>query len=233
MAETLPDMLERISAFQHDSVPDEITFGLAPAVLAKVMEQSGKYLPFYGNSVIYYLDDDALALCDQALDFLDQRLGGWLSQRLQPDSMHITLTDLRASADLTQVAAQVFLDDPIFSNLLRSIPRSAAIELRITAVFNLMNTSIAVGVAPATAADYERLMAARRLFELPASEMPYTPHITLAYYRPNPKVAINPVELRDALAELTEMLRGKRIMLHRDLLQYVHFSSMASYWKSG
>ena len=229
MPETLPMMLERISAFQYDSVPSEATFGLAPAVTTKVAERSGEYLPFYGNSVIYYLDDDTLTLCDKALDFLYQRLVSCLSQRLPRDSLHITLTDLRASANLAYVAPQIFLDATHFSSLVNSM-HLPTIELRITAVFNLMNTSISIGVVPATEVDYENLMAARRIFEADSSEAPspFTPHITLAYYRPNPEIAINPAELRMTLAELTEMLHGKRIALHRDLLMYVHFSSMAN-----
>ena len=66
MLETMPEFLSRIGNFQFDSVPVEEIFGLTPAVYQKVEQGTGRYLPFFGNTIIYYLDDSALAMCDFA-----------------------------------------------------------------------------------------------------------------------------------------------------------------------
>ena len=115
------------------------------------------------------------------------------------------------------------------SSELANVQLPRPITMNITAVLNLMNTSICIGLTPISASAYDQLVSLRNTFDSIVPGGNYTPHITLAYYRPEPENPIDPTKLSDALNELTRTPRGKQITLNPAKLQYVHFSSMADY----
>ena len=59
------------------------------------------------------------------------------------------------------------------------------IEMRASRLFNMVNTSVVLGLEPCTEADFEKLMELYREFQdAKPLAYPLTPHITMAYYRP-------------------------------------------------
>ena len=59
------------------------------------------------------------------------------------------------------------------------------IEMKASRLFNMMNTSVVLGLEPCTEADCQKLMQLYHEFnEAKHLGYPLTPHITMAYYRP-------------------------------------------------
>lgn len=60
--ETLHEFDKRIGMFQTNSVPDEPVFGLPPSLEEKVAPRVGSLLPFHGDTIAYFLDDQVREL---------------------------------------------------------------------------------------------------------------------------------------------------------------------------
>ena len=233
MAEPLAPMTARTERFQQRSVPEEDIFGLAPAVRAKVEAGTGAWRPFYGSTVAYFLEPAARHLVDRVTDNLYAYCGDSLSARLPAESYHVTLHDLRSAEKLDDVASAVFLDTRRTGSMISTAHNVGDVRLLCTSVFNLMNTSVAVGLVPVSDDDCERLHVARGIFDEIVPSGHFTPHITLAYYRPDATVPLTPALLSQTLETLTESVVGQTVTLTPALLRALHFSSMATYWDAG
>jgi len=229
--ETLAQMTARVSTFAFDSVPYEPSFGLPKSLNSKVIPSSGELAPFYGNTIVYELDAEVIAELDEITDSLYEEFAASLCTRISPDTYHLTLHDLHSSPQLPKVAANVFTDTPRALQLVDRARIVGPIAMRCTCVFNLVNTSIVVGLLPITDEDCERLAQARALFDEITPAGLFTPHITLAYYRPDAPQELNPEKLRQLLAELSTEIDGLLVALHPGRLQLWQFASMANYWR--
>ncbi|WP_182112919.1 MULTISPECIES: hypothetical protein [unclassified Actinotalea] len=233
MTESLVEMSQRVGAFQRGSVPDEDVFEIAPAVTAKVAAVTGELLPFYGSTVVHYLNAGTCDLLTAVADDLYAACGDGLAAPLPPDSLHVTLHDLRASPHLEDIADAVFLDDPRTGALVAEARALGPVDMRFTTVFNMVNTSVVVGLLPASEADCARLLAARALLDEIVPSGPFTPHVTLAYYRPAAAAPVDPRHLAETLDRLTERVAERPVTLAPERLRSTHFSTMATFWDAG
>ncbi|MBO0898726.1 hypothetical protein J1G42_01965 [Cellulomonas sp. zg-ZUI222] len=78
-----------------------------------------------------------------------------------------------------------------------------------------------------------RLLAARALLDEIVPSGPFTPHVTLAYYRPAAASPVDPRHLARTLDRLTERVAGRLVTLAPERLRSTHFSTMATYWDVG
>ena len=228
--ETLHEFNDRVRSFQINSVPDEPRFGLPVSLQEKVAQRTGALRPYYGNTVAYLLSDGARDLVGSAVNELNSRFGESLSLPLPLETAHMTLHDLYASPDRAHVARQIDASTAIVVDAVAKARAIGAIYTECTAVFNLMNTSVAIGLRAADQDEHRKLQAARHLFDKIVPSGQYTPHITLAYYRPSAPTLLPPEEFRDALKDLTEGLAGAPVVLEPDRLHAMCFSSMKEYW---
>ena len=67
----------------------------------------GRLLPFYGNTVIYDLTDEAKDALKQLQDRLYESCGHFLSEKLTRESFHMTLHDLLSGTDREEVLSKV------------------------------------------------------------------------------------------------------------------------------
>lgn len=188
-------MINTLTDFIPNSVPEILE---TAAMLRQKADPEGNLLPFPGNTVVFLLDDKTKQMLSALQDTLYERCGDLLSARLSPDTFHMTLHDLANGAILSQREemadhAKSILDD------IRSRP-SASIPMKATWSFNMVNTSIVLGLEPATDAAWEQLDALYLRFQQ-VRNLPYalTPHITLAYFRPGHYFADQTDRLRAAL----------------------------------
>ncbi len=199
----------------------------------KVAPATGEFRPFHGDTIAYFLDQPTRDMVHHVTDLLIERHGPSLSARLHTDQAHVTLHDLHADVDPERVRALVHARPQRAAELVAQARRLGPIHMLGTRVFNLVNTSIVIGLRPAEDQAHEALLAARALFDEFVPSGPFTPHITLAYYRPQPPVALVPAELRATLSELTRLVQGVPVVLHPGRLHHLHFGSMNSYRLSG
>ena len=143
---------------------------------------------------------------------------------------HVTLHDLHASPDRAQVRPSVEAGTARAAELVAQAREIGSIHTMCTAVFNLMNTSVVIGIRAANENEHRKLLTTRGMFDEIVPSEPFTPHITLAYYRPAMPVPLPPNEFRDALGELAGRVTGNPVALAPERLHAMRFDSMANYW---
>ncbi|MBQ7850778.1 MAG: hypothetical protein IJ343_13720 [Clostridia bacterium] len=231
MPETLTAFHARVDGFTADSLPHEGGLVTRDSLTAKVGWDGG-LRPFFGNTMIYELDDASkLALCQRQV-LLHHRAGWCLAEPLAPETFHITLHDLINSPEEAAIAADVTRTEAQALTLLEELRREGIPPIRMvsTHVFSMVNTSLVMGFAPETEADCIALMGLyERLHAVVPIAWGLTPHATLAYYKPG---AYGP-ETMDALnAAIHEAKRLPpiRLLLEPDRLFHRRFSDMNHYF---
>ncbi|WP_235931475.1 hypothetical protein [Actinomyces respiraculi] len=230
MMETLREFDARVELFQTNSVPDEAEFGLPESLQKKVSPRDGVLLPFHGATVAYFLDGQARELVGMLADDLHAQFGGSLSVPLPLAMAHVTLHDLHASPELRTVRQMMMNSAKPVADLVAQARDIGSIQTTCTAVFNMMNTSVVIGVRAADEGEHRKLFAARALFDTLVPSGPFTPHITIAYYRPAAPTPLSPNEFRQALSACTAKVHGKPVLLAPERLHALHFDSMGNYW---
>ncbi|PHP53153.1 hypothetical protein [Actinomyces ruminis] len=228
--ETLQEFDQRVRAFQADSVPDEPVFGLPPELEEKAAPRTGALRPFYGDTIAYFLDDQGCELVGAIMHDLHTRFGESLALPLPVEMAHVTLHDLHAGSDRAQVWPLVEAGAATAVELVARARAIGPIHTTCTAVFNLVNTSVVVGLRAVDEAEHRKLLLARALFDEIVPSGPFTPHITGAYYRPAAPTPLVPGALRAALGELTKGIAGRPVVLAPERLHALHFDSMGNYW---
>ena len=209
-------MLNLLEDYIWRSVPEWGEFATSPNLPKKVAE-NGAFLPFYGNTVVFDLDDDTKTALESLREELYAAAGWMLAQRLDTATFHMTLHDLvNASAlsdGLTEKMAQAEAKAKPLVTQWREQP---PLRMKTTHLFNMMNTSVVLGLAPADEESYRRLSEMYAALET-VVPLGYalTPHITMAYYTPGRCDASHLWPLRQALrpVELEITLDMERLML--------------------
>lgn len=174
--------------------------------LRKKVDEDGRFLPFGGNTTVFLLNDQI----KQKLQNLQQELhdtASWmLAQPLDPSTFHMTLHDLANGPEGDMDLAERMADAGRKATaLLLQWEGRPPLRMHTTWMFNMVNTSIVLGLAPADEDSWQRLDEMYCALES-VVHLGYglTPHITLAYYRPGSysqqeldvlKRALHPVEM--------------------------------------
>ena len=226
MVETLDSYRQR-TAFMWDSLPQNGCLSTNDNLRNKVTEE-GSFQPFYGDTVIFSLDDGTDAWLSQIQDEIYRRCGSILSDRLDPATFHITLHDLKNSP--------YSMPDDVKSNesqAVRLIERARQkygneIYINSRCIFSMVGTSIVMGFEPETDEDCRILMSLYEEFQsiVPLS-YPLTLHATIAYYKPGNYDESVVQILKDTFDVVGR--ETQRIRLDLDKLNYATFSSMNHY----
>ncbi len=154
--------------------------------LTKKIDMDGASLPFVGNTVVYDLDDHTKAKLTALQDALYEKVAEILSQRLDPSTFHMTLHDLvNGRAEEYGIRTKMESIVPAVQQILSEWTCHEPIRMNTTWMFNMVNTSIVLGLKPADEKSFSRLDAMYcRLEEVLLLGYPLCPHITLAYFRP-------------------------------------------------
>lgn len=231
--ETYEDFTARILSFQLDSVPPEPTLALSTALQSKVAPVTGQFRPFHGDTVAYFLDSAGSELVAEVTHSLYASFAPALCAPIPSKTAHVTLHDLHAAEELESIREKMEGSRRRIEQLVVQARELGPIRTVCTAVFNLVNTSIAIGLAPADEVEHHKLMRAHAFFDEIVAFGRYTPHITLAYYRPEPPAQLAVGELRQKLAELSARVKGRTVLLDPARLFALRFDSMSNYWHLG
>ena len=218
-------MINTLDDYISNSMPQWGAFTTNPNLRKKV-DENGELLPYLGNTVVFLLDSDTKEKLRQLQEELYQAAPDMLAKPLQMSTFHMTLHDLANGApdrpglsdhmnDTRERAAQII---PGWRD-------AAPLRMKATWLFNMVNTSIVLGLAPADEDSCHRLDAMYTALEA-VVHLGYalTPHITMAYFRPG---TYDPEQVR----RLSSALRNVEleVILEMKDLVFQEFTDMNHY----
>lgn len=166
-----------------------------PDSLKNKVSDEGEYRPFAGTTVVFRMD----GMGTKIIEMMQKVLNYWLEDTqmlaslLPSDSIHMTLHDLVCPENCKSNEEKTYRDE-----LKKSQERAVAITEKIRKeykgrkitmvadrIVNMVSKSIVLLLKPSTEQDYELLQTLYSHYdEIASFPHPYTPHITLAYFRP-------------------------------------------------
>lgn len=227
--ETYNEFLTRINSFQN-SVLDLGTgnFEVNPSLQNKV-SQSNTFSSFYGDTVVFDLKNNEKIVVSDYIDRLYRTVPECFCERLVPDTLHMTLHDLSNSPILKDIAEDLFNNEiKLLKNLNAESIGKQTITMQSTCVFNMVNTSLVLGLKPVNEEEHIKLI---KLYNYVDSirilPYPLTPHITLAYFNRN---GFDSDAKRNLERIVNEINKNKMIIeLNTERLLYQKFLSMNEY----
>lgn len=192
-------MLNLLKHYIGDSVPGGV-FPTNPSLANKV-DPDGSFRPFFGSTVVFSLDEPAKLALAALQRALYREIGHMLAQPLTADTFHMTLHDLVNGPAYTEalVGDMARVKDGVLP-LLEMWQSEPPLSMRATRTFNLVHTSVVLGLEPLDAGSWRQL---DRIYQALEAVVPLgyglTPHITLAYYKPGAYSEADAARLRAAL----------------------------------
>jgi len=227
--ETYKEFLDRIYSFETKEWSFELGDFKGNQSLIKKVKPDNSFRDFYGDTVVFHLNTEDQKRIEKYLDKLYKEAPECFCERLVTGTIHMTLHDLCNSDQLSEVVEKMKENEKKIAVRCRGMNEPAVIKMRSTCVFNMVSTSLVLGLYPVDEAEYKKLMALYGIFN-EIKELPYslTPHITLAYYNVN--------GFSDASARKLENLayrmnQGEEMEVELDCreLYYQRFHSMNEY----
>lgn len=228
--ETYREFLDRINAFEKK----EINFGNKffkgnPSISNKVGKDN-VFSDFYGDTIVFALNDSVKAKLAEYVELLYQSAPECFCEKLVPHTFHLTLHDLSNAPALRDVAEELFENELKVIEKMREIQKqeNEKIKMKSKCIFNMVDTSLVLGLYPADEGEYRRLMDLYFLFDaVKELSYPFTPHITLAYYN------VDGFDIQSAgrLENIVNMLNKNEMEIGLDVnhLCYQKFRSMNDY----
>ena len=230
--ETYEEFLARINSFETGELCFESDEFKGTPSLKKKLNQDNTFRDFFGDTIAFGLDKKVKDRLAEWVDRLYREVPECFGERLMPDTFHMTLHDLSASGSLTNVVADVFVNELKVREKIKGIRPVEIIRMKSTYIFNMTDTSLVLGLIPADAEEYGKLMELYQAFdEVKKLDYPMTPHITLAYFS---RLGFD-AEAAGKLKQLVnkwneEELKGEmEVFLNCRSLYYQKFSSMNDY----
>lgn len=227
--ESYAEFLARIDAFETrklhlgngDFVPN-------PSVALKVGEDNA-FRPFYGDTVVFDLHDAEKIILQEYAKLLHREVPEAFCEQLGESTFHMTLHDLSNSPEKERAARCMPSNSSRLRVVLEDEPVAPqTIQMRSRAIFNMVNTSLVLGLYPVDEAEYEKLMALYQLVDyVKALPYPFTPHITLAYFSSTGFDSASARKLEQLIWRMNTMHLNFQLDTKR--LVYQHFESMNDY----
>lgn len=225
--ETYVEFLNRINSFEKK----ELVLGerFEWTSLSKKVNADNSFRSFFGDTVVFSLSDDVKSELNKLTDILYSAAPSCFCERLVPHTFHMTLHDLSNSPVLGDVAEDMFRNELKIVEIKKALSAReiAPIKMKSNYIFNMVNTSLVLGLYPATENDHRRLTELYSIFDcVKKLNYPLTPHITLAYYNINGFDAKAAKALEAAVNSLNNKLN---LQFTLGALYYQKFTSMNDY----
>lgn len=185
-----------------------------------------KLLPYYGNTVVFLLEESLREALQECQKTLYEKVGWMLAEPLNPDTFHMTLHDLvNGPEENDRLLEQMERSEEKAKALIQQWQDQPPLSMLTTWMFNMVDTSIVLGLAPADEDSWRRLdemyMALEEVVPLNRA---LTPHITMAYYRPGSYTVYDMKCLKQALEPVE-----RKVQLNMKDLVLQTFTDMNSY----
>ena len=202
-------MINTMEDYICRSMPQWGTFSTNPNLRKKV-DEAGKLLPFAGNTTVFLLDDGTKETLHRLQESLYLAAPDMLAQPLQMSTFHMTLHDLaNGTPDQPGLADYMAYTREKAKEILPRWKDFPPLRMNGTWLFNMVSTSIVLGLVPADEDSWRRLDEMYTALESVVNlGYALTPHITMAYFRPGTysqervrqlSAALRPVDLEITL----------------------------------
>ena len=227
--ETYKEFLDRINSFEKSEIDlGGDYFKGNPSIALKVNDDNS-FRPFYGDTVVFNLDDATKKKLKKIVDRINAVAPECFCERLVPTTFHMTLHDLSNSSVLEDVAAELFRNELKVVKIAEKITEQK-IRMRSKYIFNMVNTSLVMGLYPTDEEEYNKLMNLYYLFDdVKKLGYPLTPHITLGYYNIKGFSAESARKLENIVKEINVTEMEIEMELDTKELFYQKFISMNDY----
>lgn len=229
--ENLTGYRQRTRGFMMDSLPLAGGFDTNPELWKKVDDQ-GHLRPFRGDTVVFQIDDILKRRAQDLQKVLYKNCGDMMAEPLKPETFHMTLHDLSSDGtgdEFERKMEQNRKETAKILNLVR-MESSESLHVNTVGIFNMVSTSVVLGLEPADEFSCTRLMELyERLQMVVPLDYPLTLHITLGYYRPGSYASEQRQRLRGTLAKLNREM-GQEFCLKEKNLLYQRFEDMNHYF---
>lgn len=226
--ETYTEFLSRINSFEIKEVSFGNGFFMGNPSIAHKVDIDNRFKPFYGDTIVFNLDEVFKQKLSYYVDRLYEEVPECFCERLASNTFHMTLHDLSNSPVLQEVAAEVFENELFIIEKSEAIAKQQKIRMKSKCIFNMVDTSLVMGLYPVNEEEYNKLMKLYCIFdEVRELGYPLTPHITLAYYN----VGGFDADLAGRLELIVREMNNDEIeiVLNTEKLYYQKFISMNEY----
>lgn len=228
--ETYQEFLDRINSFEKKKITyGDNYFEGNPSISQKVGKDN-TFRKFYGDTVVFALDAIVKKKLAEYVEILYQSAPECFCERLVPHTFHVTLHDLSNAPVLQDVAEELFWNElgVIEKTGVIQKQEKAVIKMKSKYIFNMVGTSLVMGLYPVDENEYRRLMGLYNIFDdVKKLNYPFTPHITLAYYNVNGFDSQASRSLEAAVNRLND--EEIEVGLNVEHLYYQKFRSMNDY----
>lgn len=227
--ENYDEFLNRINSFEKSKIDFGNTYFTGNKSIAHKVDIDNTFKNFYGDTVVFDLDKTTKVVISQIVDSLYEATPQCFCERLVTDTFHMTLHDLSNSAVLQNISNEMFRNERKIINAKNQIEKigNNRIKMKSNAIFNMVNTSLVLGLYPVDRDNYIKLMELYSIIDdIKPLNYPLTPHITLAYYN------VNGFDLSSASTLISAVEKhNKNLDIEIDLgdLYYQKFTSMKNY----
>lgn len=226
--ETLKQFYKRTNEFTRSSLP-AITEGFYTSQgLFQKVNESGKLLNFYGDTIVFLLDEESKEYAEKMRKILYQNCSEMFADPLLKATFHVTLHDLSNGISEEEIQTKICHNKNASEQILKKIKgdQEQEIQMKTTYVFNMVNTSVVLGLEPVDEENCTKLMEWYDMFQTVVNlSYPLTPHITLGYYRPGYYAPEVLKKLYDTFEILNKQKR-KQICLKTESFVYQYFRNM-------
>lgn len=180
--ESYQEFLNRINSFEKKETFFGYDYFHGNPSIAQKVDWENRFQSFYGDTMVFNLDNKTKEKLAQIVEQLYREVPECFCEKLISSTFHMTLHDLSNAKVLHDVAAEVFENELKVVEIMKQI-KPQKIKMRSKYIFNMVGTSLVLGLYPASEEDYSKLMELYEMFnEVKHLNYPLTPHITLAYY---------------------------------------------------
>ncbi len=227
--ETYKEFLDRINSFEKSELCLGDDYFKGNSSIALKVDENNNFRPFFGDTVVFNLDDTTKETLGRIVDRIIDVVPECFCERLVPNTFHMTLHDLSNSPVLENIAVE------LFHNELKAVEKAQQIakqkiRMKSKYIFNMVGTSLVLGLYPADEEEYNKLMGLYYLLDdVKKLNYPLTPHITLGYYNVKGFDTASSRKLESIVKELNEKEADIEIELDTKELFYQKFVSMNDY----
>lgn len=227
--ENYKEFLDRINSFEKSEIYLGDDYFRGNLSIALKVDEDDSFRPFYGDTVVFNLDDATKEKLEKIVDSINEVAPECFCERLVPNTFHMTLHDLSNSPVLEDIATELFHNELKAVKIAEKITQQR-IKMRSKYIFNMVNTSLVMGLYPANEEEYNKLMDLYYLFDdVKKLGYPLTPHITLGYYNVDGFSVESARKLENIVKELNAKEMEIEIELDTKELFYQKFVSMNDY----